>query len=297
VSNYGPPPFAGGKENVTWPSLPSAVFDAAEADIHKSFGTVAMVFDPNGIGPDPNTAKRIAFYAFGKADPNGNQPLIRSVALDGEGPKTVPGMCQTCHSGGYHGGPDRGNNFLPFDVQGFSFDSTFYGNEGTIIGPSGLDMDNQQEAFRRLNALVMKTNPTPAIQNLINGLYGGNVETPGAAVPDDSYIPAGWDVDKSSRNLYRHVYRPYCRTCHVAQRYNVDLDWDMSFPSIREFRKNPVRMHMVLCDLHSMPNAQVPYGSFRPAPGSDFPAPRSSALWTDGVAQSDLRSNGIAGCF
>lgn len=301
VANYGPPPFAGGKENLSWPSLPRAVFDAAEADIHKSFGTVAMVYDPNGVGPDPSRAPAIAFYAFGKADADGNQPLIRSVALDGEGPKTVPGMCQSCHSGGYHYGPNRGN-FLPFDVQSFSFDSRVCRDDGfgglECVG-SDFDLDNQQEAFRQLNALVMKTNPTPAIKNLINGLYAGNVDTPGATVPDDGYIPAGWDVDKPSRNLYRHVYRPYCRTCHLAQGYKSDLEWDLSFPSFSEFTKQPVRMQMVLCGFHSMPNAQVPYGSFRPAPGSNFgyPEARSTALWTDGVAQSDLRASAIAGCF
>src|SRR5262249_17487661 len=106
VSNYGPPPFVNGKENNYWGQnfqfLAEGVFDAAEGDIHKSFGTVAMVYDPN-VG--------IRFYAFGKADDDGNSPLIRSVALDGEGPKTVPGMCQSCHSGGDHGGSFHQDNF------------------------------------------------------------------------------------------------------------------------------------------------------------------------------------------
>jgi hypothetical protein len=207
-------------------------------------------------------------------------------------------MCRTCHSGGNHGGLYHQNNFLPFDVQSFSFDSTFYDYEGTIIGPSGLDMDNQQEAFRQLNALVMKTHPAPAIQNLINGLYAGSVDSPGAAVPDDGYIPAGWDVDKTSRNVYRHVYRPYCRTCHVAQQYNLDLDWDLSFQRASDFTKQQQRMLTALCGTHAMPNAQVPYGAF--VPGT-FGTAKFPGLWTNGVAQSDLRdfflANGMGSCF
>src|SRR5262249_674989 len=130
VSNYGPPPFVNGEdgsgfESGAWGAynLPSAVSDAAEGDIHKSFGTVAMVYDPDGLGP--NHSERVGFYAFGKADDDGNSPLIRSVALDGEGPKTVPGMCMSCHSGGDHGGLFHQNNFLPFDVQSFYFSPGF----------------------------------------------------------------------------------------------------------------------------------------------------------------------------
>src|SRR5690349_16739779 len=109
--------------------------DAAEGDIHKSFGTVAMVYDPNGLGPY-YPGEYVGFYAFGKADDDGDSPLIRSVALDGEGPKTVPGLCMNCHSGGDHGGLYHSNSFLPFDVQALSFDSTFLDGDGNQHGPS-----------------------------------------------------------------------------------------------------------------------------------------------------------------
>jgi hypothetical protein len=278
VSNYGPAPFVGGKENVAWPRLASGVLDAAEGDIHKSFGTVAMVFEPN-VG--------IRFYAFGKADDDGNSPLIRSVALDGEGPKTVPGMCQSCHSGGDHGGLLHQDNFLPFDVQSFSFNSHFCDSE-SCYGPSDFDLDNQQEAFRQLNALVLKTSPTPAIKNLINGLYSGNVNTPGATVPDDTYIPAGWDIDKQSRNLYRNVYRKYCRMCHVAQRgYLVgDQFISLAFESLDEFKTKCVMVGDTVYGLHSMPNSEVPYGARYGGIGeSRF---GDQGFWVDAVAQSDL---------
>ena len=288
VSNYGPPPFVNGKENEYWGQgyqfLALGVFQAAEADIHKSFGTVAMVYDPNA---------GITFYAFGAPDADGNSPLIRSVALDGEGPKTVPGMCQSCHSGGDHGGPLHQNNFLPFDVQSFSFESSGLDGAAERFGPSGFELDNQQEAFRKLNALVLKTRPTPAIRNLINGLYSGNVNTPGATVADDTYIPAGWDVDNQSRNLYRNVYRKYCRMCHVAQQgYFVGDNFiSLAFERFEDFKTKCVMIGYTVYS-HSMPNSEVPYGAYM---FGDF-RPKFPGFWTDGVAQSDLENFRGSGC-
>jgi len=287
VSNYGPPPFTGGRENELWEqiALPTGVFDAVEGDIHKSFGTVAMVYSSGGgVYKD-----HVAFYAFGKADADGNSPLIRSVALDGEGPKTVPGMCMNCHSGGDHGDAYHQDNFLPFDVQSFSFNAGYISDSGYFHDvPTDFNLDNQQEAFRQLNALVLKTNPTPAIRNLINGLYPDGVNTPGATVPDDTYIPAGWDIDKQSRNLYRNVYRKYCRMCHVAQKgYVVNNQFvSLAFESLDEF-KTKCLMVRDLVYSHSMPNSEVPYGAFQS--GNPFPVARFPGFWTDGVAQSDLQ--------
>lgn len=287
VSNYGPAPFLQGHEQNGWPRLAQGVFDASVGDIHRSFGTVAMVYDPNA---------GITFYAFGAPDADGNSLLIRSVALDGEGPKTVPGMCQSCHSGGDHGGQFHQDNFLPFDVQSFSFESSGADTYGDPFGPSGFDLDNQQEAFRKLNALVLKTRPTPAIRNLINGLYSGNVNTPGVTVPDDTYIPAGWDVDKQSRNLYRNVYRKYCRMCHAAQQgYLVGNNFiSLAFESFEDFKTKCVMVGDTVYG-HAMPNSEVPYGAYvHTETGESYP--KFSSFWTDDVAQSDLSEFRGSGC-
>jgi len=293
VTNYGPAPFVNGKENPAWPNLARGVFDAAAGDIHNTFGTVAMVYDPNGLGPFK--FERLGFYAFGKPDADGNSPLIRSVALDGEGPKTVPAICQNCHSGGDHGGLYHGDSFLPFDVQSFSFDSTVYDGDGNPSS-ADVDLDSQQEAFRQLNALVKKAPRAPAIDNLINGWYSGNVNTAGATVPDDTYIPAGWDIDKTSRNLYRHVYRKYCRMCHSAQRYNDDYKDNLAFESFSDFQQKADEIGRHVCGFHSMPNSEVPYGAYPP----QATYARFAGFWTDQVAQSDLRdflqANGSGGC-
>jgi hypothetical protein len=298
VSNYGPAPFVNGHENDLWGAIENGVRDAGEGDIHKSFGTVAMVYDPDGLGP--LHSERVGFYAFGKADDDGNSPLIRSVALDGEGAKTVPGMCMNCHSGGDHGGLYHGNSFLPFDVQSFYYSSPRY--DDYFGGHSPFDLDSQQEAFRQLNALVLKAPHTPAIANMINGLYSGNVNLPGATVPDDTYIPAGWDIDKNSRNLYRHVYRKYCRTCHVSQMYNDDYKDNLAFESFSDFQKKAYEIGREVCGFRSMPNSEVPYGATYPGGYAFTPVSKfgDQGFWMDGVAKSDLRdflsANGLGGC-
>jgi hypothetical protein len=263
VSNYAIPRL------ITY-DFNNAVSDAIEGDINKSGATVAMVYDPNGIGVNRD---KVAFYVFGPTDGDGNQPLVRSVALDYEGPKTVPRMCMSCHGGRYYedspGAPLNkhsvvGTSFLPFDVQSYYFSSGYdYRGDYPVAGPPGFDLDSQQEAFRRLNALVLATEPARAITDLINGLYSGSANTPGATIPDDTFIPSGWDIDTTSRNLYRDVYRKYCRTCHVANGRTFD-----------EFRLfTPDVIVGPVCQSRIMPNAAIPFWG----------------LWTDGVARSDLK--------
>ena len=263
VSNYA-------IQNITTYEFNNAVNDAIEGDIHKSPATVAMVYDPNGIGVNGD---KVAFYVFGPTDSDGNQPLARSVALDYEGPKTIPRMCMACHGGRYYEDTEPANkhsvvgaSFLPFDVQSFYFSRGYDSrSDPPVPVPPGFDLDNQQEAFRQLNALVLATQPASAIKNLINGLYSGKVNTPGATIPDDAFIPSAWDIDATSRNLYRNVYRKYCRTCHVA---NPSA---LSFEEFRWFA--PEAIVGPLCQSHIMPQAAVPFWG----------------LWTDGVARSDLK--------
>jgi len=122
------------------------------------------------------------------------------------------------------------------------------------------------------------------------------VNTPGSTVPDDTYIPPGWDVDKISRNMYRHVYRPYCRTCHAAQ------NREMAFEKISDL--DPEQVERAVCG-GAMPNAEVPYGSESIATcgGDGLSCSRfglGRGFWVDQVAKSDLtaylQANGRNGC-
>jgi hypothetical protein len=276
VTNYGPAPFDGVRtfqENPNWPNLDQAINDALVGDIHNSFATVAMVYDSVGIGANND---KVAFYVFG-SDPadSGNQILVKEAALDGEGGKTNPRMCMACHGGSYDTTAHSvtGANFLPFDVQSFYY------------GDAPHDLDGQQEAFRQLNTMVLHTNPNQPIQNLVHCLYSfkddptnncrtlNNVNVQGATVADDTFVPADWAGDKTSKNVYKHVFRNYCRMCHIASA--------ASFETFSSFNASSV--DVFACSKKDMPHAEVPFGGLK---GSQ----QGFGLWKDGTALSDLRN-------
>src|SRR2546423_1332123 len=271
VSNYGPAPFDAVRtfdENPNWPDLKSAVNDAELGDLHKSFATVAMVYDSTGIGANLD---KVVFYVFqDDGSGNANQVLVDEAALDGEGLKSSPRMCMACHGGSYDDTKHSvaGANFLPFDVHSFYFsqDSFTFG------------IDEQQEAFRKLNSLVMDTNPTPAIQTFLNDVYNGQLGTSGATVPDDTYVPATWQTNQTSRNLYAQVFRKYCRMCHLASTAEP-------FNNFSAFTTGKV--DTFVCGLLDMPHAEVPFSGFKDdlnrfGPGQGF--------WMDGAALSDVQA-------
>jgi hypothetical protein len=263
VANFGPSPydpFTQSGRNSDWPNVSFALDQALNAGF--SFGTVAMVYD--SAKPEPN---QVSFYAFGDRDDldaDGNviathhDALLYTVALDSEGPKSVPRMCMACHGGGYDSTTDTasGARFLPFDV--FSFR---YPNE------AGWSFEEQQVALRKLNELVVATNPGDPIVELVDGLYQGDVHADGPAV--DGYVPTGW---LGNPDLYRSVVRPYCRTCHVAQ------SDPYAFRSLSDFENVVDVIKTAVCDTKDMPHAQVPFGVNGTKVG----------FWNDRVAQQDL---------
>ena len=275
VSNFGSPPMFWNwdtkygttwvlQQNVSWPNIT----DAVEAPLvpHAPFGRVAMVYDPAINGPN-----QVSFYAFGTAFINGgdgtdlgDDVLLPRIALDQEGQKSVPRMCMACHGGTYDANTDTatGASFLPFDVFAFRFPKE-----------AGYSLDDQQEALRKLNALVLATNPTKPIQDLINGMYPGGVA-------QDGYVPTGWSGDPT---LYTGVIRPYCRMCHLAQ--------PAPFTSSSDFADLAGNVSHEVCSKHTMPHSQVAYGLNG----------KKIGFWNDRVAQQDLgnflKAAGVASCL
>jgi len=261
VTNYGPAPFLGdpdnpsdpnNKVNIDWlgvdnnfPGLPGAVEDAIRHNA--PFATVAMVY--NQAAATSQSPNAVTFYVFG-----GDDNLFFSPGLDGEGFKTNPRMCMACHGGKYnsttHSVTDA--QFLPFDVYYFQYSMQ-----------AGYTIDDQQEGFRKLNALVNQTNPEPEIAAFIDGLYHSAVDTPRTVVADDSYVPDDW---QGQETLYNSVYRPYCRMCHMASR-------DRSFLKYADFLRFAPQIEEKVCHSTDMPNAQVPFVRF----------------WQDKIAQERLR--------
>jgi cytochrome c5 len=224
-NNSGPEPGA--------PDFPNADKALNEMVTGKApFATVAMDQEANG---------NINFYAY-----NGSGALVQEAALDLEGKKAMPNLCTACHGGYYNANTHTvsGASFLPFDVFGFKFASA-----------SGFTLNDQQEAFRKLNAMVKSTspnatNPNNPIVTFIDGMYSGGVGTPGTHA-NDSWVPAGW---AAKPNVY-DVFKRTCRTCHLASQ-------GYDFTSYQGFIDAKVPIQIAVCNGKTMPHAEVPYRKF-----------------------------------
>jgi hypothetical protein len=278
VSNYGQAPMNWEwSEAHNWQIFPNGAWpnitDAVEAPFaHSPFGRVAMVYDPTVNGPN-----QVSFYAFGDkhTEDDSGAPittpdmLLYDIALDQEGPKSVPRMCMACHGGNYdeNSNTATGAKFLPFDVFAFRYPTD-----------AGYGFDDQQENLRKLNALVFATNPGQPITDLINGMYPSGVNNSGSTAVD-GYVPSGWS---DSPTLYTGVVRPYCRTCHLAQ--------PEQFTSSGEWAESGAILNTMICQKHDMPHSQVSFGV-----GSKI------GFWNDRVAQQDMgnffKSLGINSCL
>lgn len=210
-----------------------AVFDSAASDvlddaIHRqnSFATVAMVYTPPA-----NVTGSVNFVVYNRVGQRQNTAQLDSTGAH----VSIPNNCLTCHgiSSFYDPGSHLVNGnakFLPFDPFAFKFSSQ-----------SGFTRADQQDAFRRLNLMVLDTSPTSAITHLISGLYAPKDPTDSTAVATDNYVPNPWEFLNSKRDgtaMYRGIVKPGCRTCHISST-NPALDflqpddWYSLLPAIR----------------------------------------------------------------
>ncbi len=150
---------------------------------------------------------------------------------------------------------------------------------GDFSGKGGFTFDDQGESFRKINAIVVSTKPTPAIQELINGIYPGGISTVNSAAVD-GFTPAGWSDNPT---LYQGVVRQYCRICHVAQ--------PQSFTKSSDFQGFANQIQHEVCETKDMPHAQVLFG----VDGTKI------GFWHHAVAQHDLgnflHSQNISNCL
>ena len=86
-----------------------------------------------------------------------------------------------------------GSSFREFDLASFLY-------------PTTLPRDQQEPAFKLLNQMVEKSNPAPAIEDLIDGWYANDSE-----IQNSSFVPPAWTVNLSNqpspniKNLYQTV--------------------------------------------------------------------------------------------
>ncbi|WP_428264769.1 hypothetical protein [Haliangium sp.] len=176
----------------------------------------------------------VRFYVYDHTAPG--DPIDTDVALDSDGQKDVPGLCLGCHGGSYDSNNHTvsGAQFLPFDVPAYEYSSS----------NSNYTEQAQQKPLHKLNTLVLETGPSPAIVDLVTGMYnGGNVAS-------DLYVPNGWSGNADDTRLYREVVKPYCRMCHVAR---PGLD----FSTASQFRSLSASVNYAVCQAHYMPHAEV----------------------------------------
>jgi hypothetical protein len=245
-----------------------------------------------GCNPNVKFAK---YYNFSSKD--GTRQL--AVDLDGNGMKTMPGPCITCHGG--RGDPltppdaSTGKPRFPLvenslsrkrgDVQarlhGMNVDS--FGYSPDIAGFSKSD---QQATLKTFNQWILCTYPlagaaagaedncrVPAGPNewqgtaaeMIKAWYGGPGMPNGSFL--DSYVPAGWAGNSS---LYTGVVAPYCRTCHILRGTKNQDDIDFmklgtsavgSTPATG-FQSYADRIKAHVFDRGTMPLAFIVYDAF-----------------------------------
>jgi hypothetical protein len=208
-----------------------------------SFATVAMVYTPPITAPNA-----VQFIVYGPG-----QTLVTEAILDTHGDNAaIPSNCTNCH------GSDArydvathelsGARMLPFDPAAFDF-----------VDQAGLRRVDQEESLRRLNQLVLATEPGFPAESLIRGLYDAHVDEPGR-VADTTWVAPGWSGESAS-HVYREVIAPYCRGCHASRESAAGGEtWDLA--DEQRFVGSANTIQAVVCgggnaNVHRMPNAEA----------------------------------------
>ncbi|MBW8878522.1 MAG: hypothetical protein JF614_26485 [Acidobacteria bacterium] len=222
---------------------------AAAANPADRVATVTMEYSAVE-GQDPKR-RIVKFFVYkgGTID----SPLITSADLDGFGDKNVPQLCLNCHGGQYSpsGKPsiddiDMKSSFREFDLPSFRYTS---GRDFTKLTPQELD------TFKALNDVVVASQPSDPIKQLIAGWYAG-----GGSTFNDKFVPAQW-IDAANplkQQLYLGAVAQSCRTCHVAFR-GGDIDWS----TYSQFQRRRSIINLYVCGSSKiMPHAAITYINF-----------------------------------
>jgi hypothetical protein len=199
------------------------------------FATVAMVYEPPATSL--NSVKFFVYDAVGV--------LTTNAKLDNAGHNdSVPNNCLACH------GIDSayveplnlviGAEFLPFDPFSFKFNNKV-----------GWRLVDQQDEFRKMNAMIKLASPTAATVELIDGMYAPKSVNDSSAVASDTFVAGDWGTSTSGKSMYNGVIKRYCRTCHVSSNVaNRDFADRADFDALSGSIINRV------CNNHTMPHAE-----------------------------------------
>ena len=241
----------------------------ASIDANRPFATVAMV----SRGALPDNAPNKVFFAVYDHDAvyrkisnplvaQEESPLGLVARLDDKASNLfIPGNCLACHGAQaqYLSNTRQvyGAQFLPFDLQ--------HGIEFFSDDPrNGLSRAAQESIFKQLNRAVATTDiyKQQDARVLLNGFYGASFETGSDDWPQptfqNDFMPDAWDVNNDTRQLYRTVVAPYCRTCHIGHPSLHFGTWD-------NFVLLQFRTRAAVCKQRNeniMPNAEATMNRF-----------------------------------
>ena len=244
--------------------------------------------------PSMEPGYEVQFYVYG---PDGRR--LDWAQLDTHGPRPHPHVCMNCHGGVYDEQKHLAKyaRFLPLDPSVVVFPS------GPNV-PYSLTQEGQEERIRLANLASTKSPLTPAQQELLHELYGGQINVPGA-VSRNSWLPVAWRGNQADEQLFDKVVKPYCATCHLASQVGMDgstLGSYSMFRSPAEMRRFPLAA--VLCGTFGMPNAQPtrinfwdPQKGMVPVGGKRYPAAADALLDWAGLDRTSCQGlDEVASC-
>ena len=260
------------------------------------------------FSPGPNGG--ISFAKFYNFNAKSGQRDI-TVDLDGRGEKAMPGPCISCHGG-------RGDALTPPDATGkarFNLvsngPSNTRGDVRAQLHPfeadafdysslAGFTRADQEATLKTINRIVLCSYPLAAPSTapedacrrpaqtgewqgsaaaVIKAAYGGDGLP--SAVFADNYVPPSWEV-AGQTTLYKTVYAPACRTCHLLRGTGLQSDIDLS--TFEKFSAYADRTKAHIVDRGNMPLAKIVYDAFY---GSASPDTLATFLQDRGYTAKD----------
>jgi hypothetical protein len=190
--------------------------------------------------------------------------LMAGAAFDSQGRKGVPHACLSCHGGVYNPVTKQvtGASLLPVVPARVKIEVF---NENFDNYP---DFMTRRDDFRRINHIILQSNPAPAIVDQINALYNGTPGTPGT-MHNNAAVPSGW---REQTGLYKKVIEPFCASCHFAQR------GPMNFRSWSNMVQNKDAVQRSICTDFTMPHSETLFKKFWQDGNGAAPALLSTSL-------------------
>jgi hypothetical protein len=245
VSNYAPASASGSKAPIAFGQAQAAI------NLMKNnappFATVVMVKRSGTAGSMfgvyiPSTTPPTT-------DPAKTKLVKTNVFLDSTGANTAaPNNCMACHGGSAGNNPldlSRPSMFLPFDPQAIADKKV-----SADLDTKGWDWAHQEEAFRKLNQMVVNAGASDGIKDFVNGSYHGAVGTANTKL-DPNYIPPGWQKSAAQKDVFTKVIKPYCRGCHMSQ------SGALAFTNASDIEGLRATVLSDVCKTHTMPHSQV----------------------------------------